>query len=321
MSNLIHDSQYQVEWLNANMGYYFRSSKVLFKGKSRFQEMEVHEFAGYGRVLRLDNVFQTSDWDEFLYHEPLAHVPAITLASTSTAPQKALVIGGGDGGMIEELLKYNSFEKVVMVELDEQVVEVSKKYLPKISNGAFEDHRTELLFEDGVSYIENSKEKFDQVILDLTDPIGPSVMLYTKEFYQSIANILTEKGTLSLHIESPISRPKVFAQLVWTLKSVFRYVRPMLNYVPMYGTLWAYAVASQGSDPLSLEKSVIQKNIEKFGLKDLKFYNPDTHMALLALPNYVQDLLAKPQETFTRQNPIDIQEGHITDLFLGRKSG
>lgn len=319
MSHLIHESQYQVECLNPNMGYYFKSSKLLFTGESRFQKMEVHEFAGYGRVLRLDNIFQTSDWDEFLYHEPLAHVPAISLASQSVAPQKALVIGGGDGGMIEELLKYSSLKKVVMVELDEQVVEVSKKYLPKISNGAFDDSRTELLFEDGVAYIENSKDKFDQVILDLTDPIGPSVMLYTKEFYQAIANILTEQGTLSLHIESPISRPQVFSQLIWTLKSVFKHVRPMLNYVPMYGTLWAYAVASQQTDPLAIEKDAIKKSIEKFQLKDLKFYNPDTHKALLALPNYVQDLLEKPQELFTRNNPIHIEEGYTTELFLGRK--
>lgn len=316
MSNIIEESDFQVEVLNPDMGYYFRSSNVLYKGNSPFQSIEVHEFPGYGRVLRLDHVFQTSDWDEFLYHEPLAHVPAISLGG----PKKALVIGGGDGGMIEELLKYNTLEKVVMVELDKDVVEISKKYLPSISNGAFDSARTQLLFEDGVAFIEKTQEKFDQVILDLTDPVGPSVLLYTKEFYSAVANILSERGTLTLHVESPISRPEIFSRLIWTLKSVFKHVHPMLNYVPMYGTLWAYAMASQQVDPLAIEKQTVKERIQTYGLKQLQFYNEDTHYALLAMPNYVKNLLAKEQEPYTKNDTIAIEEEEFKKLVIAKKS-
>lgn len=316
MSNITECPQFLVEILNSDMGYYFRSSNLLYEGKSRFQDVEVHEFPGYGKVLRLDNIFQTSDWDEFLYHEPLAHVAGISMAG----PRKALVIGGGDGGMIEELIKYNTLEKVVMVELDEKVVEVSKRYLPSISNGAFDSPKTQLLIEDGIAYIENSREKFDLIILDLTDPIGPSVMLYTKEFYQSVANILSEKGALTLHVESPISRPKIYSRLLCTLKSVFQHVTPMLNYVPMYGTLWGYAIASNSLEPTKISKDEIEERISEYGLSDLRFYNSDTHHALLALPNYVRDLLKEKQPPFSKEQPIHIEQSEKKRYALFEKN-
>ncbi len=305
--------QYLVEPLSPNMGYYFKTDRELAKMKTRFQDLEVHEFASYGRVLRLDGVFQTSDRDEFLYHEPLAHVPGIAI----DGPKTALVIGGGDGGMAEELLKYNTLEKVVMVELDEGVVDASKEYLPGISNGAFESPRLELRIEDGVAYIEKTEEKFDQVILDLTDPMGPSAALYTREFYTSIDRILNPGGVLSLHIESPITRPDIFGSLFWTLKSVFRIVRPMLNYVPLYGTLWGYASASQTSDPLNLTEDEVRDRIKKHGLSQLQYYNEKTHFALLAMPNYVQGIMSKERAPYTAGSLPDVSGDLALELKLG----
>ncbi|RME91651.1 MAG: polyamine aminopropyltransferase [Candidatus Hydrogenedentota bacterium] len=295
---------FYVETLNDNWGYFFRAEKKLFEKQTSYQFLEVLEFPYFGRVLRLDGIFQTSYFDEMLYHEALAHVPGISLGG----PKTALVIGGGDGGMIEELLKYNSLEKVVMVELDKDVVDASKQYLPAISNGAFEDPRLTLLFEDGVKYIKNTKEKFDQVILDLTDPFGPSVALYTQEFYTSIANILTERGCLSLHVESPLSRPDVYARLIATLKSVFQYVNPMFNYVPLYGTLWGYASASQMIHTTAISKDEVQKRINQLGLKNLRFYNQDTHFSLQAVPNYIEDLLKQKLPPYTEQDMIQLND-------------
>jgi len=292
-----------IESLSHDMGYFFRSREVLYKGKTPFQDMEFHEFRNYGRILRLDGIFQTSDRDEFLFHEPLAHVPGISM----NGPKKALVIGGGDGGSAEELLKYNTIEKVVMVELDPDVVEYSKKYLPSISNGAFDDPRMELRIEDGIKFIKETDEKFDHVLLDLTDPLGPSVFLYTKEFYQAVDRILTPNGALTLHIESPVTRPAIFSGLFWTLKSVFKNVRPMLNYVPLYGTLWGYAMASQNVDPLDISPDQVEQRIKDLGLTDLQFYNKGTHFSLMALPNYIAALITEPKEPFTEASPLNVE--------------
>jgi spermidine synthase len=284
-----------VESLSPNMGYYFRSQNVLVKTQTEFQSLEVHEFKDYGRVLRLDGIFQTSDRDEFLYHEPLTHVPGICMNGARTS----LVIGGGDGGAAEELLKYSTMEKVVMVELDEGVVVASKKYIPDIAKDAFNSKKLELRYEDGIKYIQNTAEKFDHVLLDLTDPFGPSAALYTKNFYEDINRILNPGGALSLHIESPITRPTIFSGLYWTLKSVFKNVTPMLNYVPLYGTLWGFAVASQTLDPQNITKEEIKKRLAHFNMPDLKFYNENTHFSLMSLPNYVKDLIANEQKPYT----------------------
>lgn len=301
-----------IETLNDDMGYFYRASKLLFEKKTAYQDLAVYEFPNWGRVLRLDGVFQTSYSDEFLYHEPLAHLPGISM----NGPKSALVIGGGDGGAIEEILKYKSIEKVVMVELDQDVVDASKKYLPAISNGAFENPKTSLLIEDGIEYIRKCQEKFDLVLLDLTDPFGPSVSLYTEEFYQSVSNILSENGAFSLHIESPISRPALFQGIFHTLKSVFKYVTPMLNYVPMYGTLWAYAMASNIHNPLQLHRDDVKKRLSELELPDLRFINADTFFSVCAIPNYVADLLNQQVSPYNSQNLIHIDEEPNRDLVM-----
>lgn len=281
---------FQAEILNNEMGYFFRFNEILYSDSTPYQKVQVLESSRFGKVLRLDNIFQTSEWDEFLYHEPLVHVPSISHGDI----KNVLVIGGGDGGAIREFLKYPSLESITMIELDERVVQLCKKYIPSISNGSFDSPKLKLFFQDGVKFIRESNEKFDVIMLDLTDPFGPSVELYTKEFYHELSMHLTENGFISLHIESPISRPEIFARLYHTLKSVFSIVRPMTNYVPMYGTLWGYAVASNKTDPMEIPKNIIEERINHLQTKDLRFYNPETHFSLMTLPNYIQDLLKKP---------------------------
>ncbi|HRP69748.1 MAG TPA: hypothetical protein PLY93_09485, partial [Turneriella sp.] len=249
---------------------------------------------------------------EFLYHEPLAHVGGISI----DGPKKALVIGGGDGGAAEEFLKYKTIEKVVMVELDGGVVDACKEHIPLISNGAFENPKLELRIEDGIKYVFETKEVFDQVLLDLTDPFGPSIELYTHEFYEQIARILSDKGVLSLHIESPITRPELFAKLYWTLKSVFPIVRPMTNYVPLYGALWGFALASKTTDPTTLDKKTIVERLNAHALPSLKFYNEDTHHSLMALPNYVREMLHQKQEPIHKGDTLPVPAGSKRNLYL-----
>ena len=304
---------YLIESLNQNMGFYFKAKKSLESIETPYQNLEIYETSEYGRILRLDGIFQTSDRDEFLYHEPLIHVPTITMG----APRTALVIGGGDGGSIEELLKYACLEKVVMVELDEIVVQKSKEYFPYISKGAFGSDKLELRIEDGMNYVSKTKESFDQIVLDLTDAFGPSLNLYTKEFYESLKSILSKKGILSLHMESPIVAEKIFKRIYATLSSVFKFVRVMLNYVPLYGSLWGFAVVSDYHDPLELTQEEIAKRISKHNLHDLKFYDAKTHRALLVLPHYIKDILGRPAEIITSKNKVSVEQENVKKLFIG----
>ncbi len=287
-----------IERLNDEMGFFFVAQKLLYKGRTKYQDIEFYEVKNYGKVLRLDSILQTSEKDEFLYHEPLIHIAGMSVRG----PKKALVIGGGDGGSIEELLKYPTLEKLIMVDLDQEVVELCKKYIPSISKGAFDSPKLELRFEDGIEYVKNTQEEFDQIVLDLTDPLGPSLKLYTKEFYSYIKRILKPEGMLSLHIESPISRPESFSRLYWTLKSVFAETHVFLNYVPLYGTLWGFAVASQKNSPWNITKEEIAENLKKWNISSLKYYTPDTHFALLTIPPYIQEFLSTPKEPYTEKN-------------------
>lgn len=301
-----------VETLNPDMGYFFRTSKKLYETRTKFQDLEIHELPRHGRMLRLDGVFQTSDRDEFLYHEPLAHVGGISI----DGPKKALVIGGGDGGAAEEFLKYKTIEKVVMVELDGGVVDACKEHIPGICGDAFNNPKLELLIEDGIKYVFETKETFDQVLLDLTDPFGPSIELYTHEFYAQISKILTDKGILSLHIESPITRPELFSKLYWTLKSVFPIVKPMTNYVPLYGTLWGFALASKTQDPTAVDKKTILDRLGKHDLGKLQFYNEDTHHSLFALPNYVREMIKDEQKPIRKGDTLPVPAGSKRNLNL-----
>lgn len=308
-----HLPEYLVEGHNDQSGYFFRSQQVVYETQTKYQKLEIHEIDYYGKILRLDDIFQTSERDEFLYHEPLIHVPGIALGG----PKRGLVIGGGDGGAIEEMLKYNSVQEVVMVEIDEEVVNAARKFLPNISNNAFDDPRLDLRFEDGINYVKTANRPFDQVMLDLTDCFGPSLELYTQEFYQSVHKILNPNGALSLHIESPYTRPITFNRLYATLQSVFKYVRIMLNYVPVYGASWGYAVASDNIDPLQISKQSIVERIDSLGLHSLQFYNPETHFALMAMPNFVKDLIKTPTEVVTQTNKQSISAEPIVHLHLG----
>lgn len=288
-----------VEQLNADFGYFLRAKSKLATGRTRFQDMEVYDTSAFGRILRLDNVFMTSEKDEFFYHENLVHLAAIT----HFAPRNALVIGGGDGGAVEEIFKHPGMERVVLAELDDGVIAASREYLGAIHRGALNDPRCEIYIGDGKEYIEASTESFDLLLLDLTDPHGPSQALYTQEFYTSCQKRLSPNGLLALHIESPVTRPTTCARIVATLRSVFPIVRPYLVFVPLYGTWWGFAIASNSSDPLSVSEAEVEHRITARRLTDLRFYNGAMHHAVFALPNFVREIFAAEAAPITVASP------------------
>jgi spermidine synthase len=276
-----------MEWLNDNCGYFFRTGKLIEKFRSNFQEIEVFEIPQLGRLFRLDGSFMTSERDEFFYHENLVHIPAITHPN----PTNVLVVGGGDGGSTEELLKHPTVKKVTLAEIDGGVIDISKKYLQSIHHDVFDDPRVDLRVTDGLAFVRDSKELFDLIVLDLTDPGGPSQPLYTKEFYNSCRARLTPNGLMSLHISSPVTQPERYSAIIGNLKSVFSNVRPYLIHIPLYGTLWGMACASMNLDPIKLSSKEVDEIIAKRKISDLQYYNGQTHQAVCALPNFVRALL------------------------------
>lgn len=283
----------RIEWLNGDAGYFFRA-RTLESVRSEFQTIDIVDTPMLGRAMVIDGRFMTSERDEFFYHEPLVHVPAIT----HLAPRSALIVGGGDGGAAEEILKHPTVEQVVVAELDQTVVDLSKQYLAKIHRGCFDDPRLTLEIGDGAEFIRTTSKRFDLVILDLTDPMGPSESLYTQAFYASCRDVLSYDGVLSLHTESPVAHPKSFSRILTTLRTVFPCVRPYLAFVPLYGTLWGMATASNRADPTDLNAEDIANRIADRALIDLQFYNADMHTALFALPNFVRTLSASNKDFY-----------------------
>ena len=295
------EPRYVAERLTPDFGFYLREGRLLAQKQSTYQLIEVFDNALFGRVMRIDGCFMTSERDEFFYHEPMVHLPAIA----HTGPRSALVVGGGDGGAVEELLKHPGMERVVLAELDADVVQLAREWLGHIHRGAFDDPRMELRIGDARALIASCGERFDQIVLDLTDPIGPALDLYTVEFYQDCRRALNPGGVLSLHLGSPIHLPGSMARIAASLRAAFPIVRPYLQYVPLYGTLWCMAMASDTTDPALLDATEVEARIAARGLQDLQLYNGATHQALLAQPNFVRALLAQPVAPIHRGSTLD----------------
>ena len=241
-------TRFVAERLSADFGLYLSNTRTLAQRQSPWQHIEVFENPQFGRVMRIDGAFMTSERDEFFYHEPMVHLPAIAHPGV----RSALVVGGGDGGAAEELLKLPGMEQVVLAELDGEVVAMAREWLASIHRGAFDDPRFTLRLGDARAFIAQTKERFDQIVLDLTDPFGPAVELYTVEFYQACRRILNPGGVLSLHMGSPIHLQESMRRIAASVRAVFPVFRPYLQYVPLYGTLWCMAMASDSTDPALL---------------------------------------------------------------------
>lgn len=288
-------------------GFFLSAKSKLFSKKSQFQKIEVFEHDFFGKVLRIDGCFQTSELDEYLYHEPLVQFALFS----HPHPKKVLIIGGGDGGSLKEVTKHKDLVNITMVELDKDVVDVSKKFLNKINKNSFSDNRVNILYQDGIKYLEETKETFDVIILDLTDPSGESLKLYTKEFYENVKNRLNEMGIVSLHTESYLFYPKVFGRIISTLKSVFRHVSAHGNDVPLYGGTISFALCSEDINFDKLEISEIEIRQKVKGVYGLKYFTPDLFIASLKLPRYVEDIVSQKNEIITLKNPLNEGKGGI----------
>lgn len=278
------------ERLTESSGAYFDGT-LIERRQTPFQLLEVYETRDLGRVLRLDGCNMTSERDEFFYHENLVHPSAIA----HPAPRRALVIGGGDGGSSEEILKHSTIELVHMAELDPVVVEVARAQFRKVHRGAFDDPRFKLTLGDGLAYLRTTGIRYDLVVMDLTDPVGPSAELYSPDTFALAKRAMTANGALTLHIGSPVSHPQRVRSTLANLREVFPHVTPYFVHIPIYGSIWGFACASDVLDPRSLSPGEVRNIISVRGIGDLQYYNGDTHQAVFALPNYIRDLCANPR--------------------------
>ncbi|HEX4355667.1 MAG TPA: polyamine aminopropyltransferase [Polyangiales bacterium] len=271
------------ETYNGKIRFGLRVTQSLYQGKSEFQSVDVVETEAFGRALALEDAWMTSERDEAHYHEMIVH-PALT-----TAPKiaRVLVIGGGDGGTIREVLRYGEVEHVTMVELDKLVVDACKEHLPSFKV-PWDDKRLELRFEDGIAFLKNyNGEPFDVILIDGSDPVGPAEGLYASPFYESAKRCLRAGGVLASQTESPIAMADDFARIVKTLRSSFKRAEPYFVPIPLYPSgMWSFTFASDSVDPLAFDEARATK-VEKVA----RYYNRDIHRAAFAQPNFVRKLI------------------------------
>ncbi|MBC7358747.1 MAG: polyamine aminopropyltransferase [Desulfacinum sp.] len=291
------------EPFSSTMSRRFRIARNIHTQKTPFQLVEVVETNDYGITLFLDRRFQTSEKDEFFYHESLVH-PAMM---THPNPERVLIIGGGDGGTLEEALKYPSVQSATMVELDPEVVEIAKVHLRSICGEAFDDPRTRLIIGDGRKFVEETDETFDVIILDLTDPLEPSKYVYTKEFYTLCRDRLRPGGILALHNDSPFFYPEAFNVISKTLDAVFPYRRPYLTYIVGYMLDFAFSICSR-EDVLDVSEEVLKERLQERNIGPLYYYHPAMHPRASSLPGYVTRILETPCQISTDAAPYVMAE-------------
>jgi spermidine synthase len=273
------------DWLNAHSGYGTTATQTLAEIESPYQRVEVYDTQQFGKLFRLDGRLMTSEVDEFFYHECMTQPAALAHPN----PESILVIGGGDGGSSEELLKHPSVKRIVMAELDPVVIDISKQWLGSIHKGAFDDPRLEVRIGDGFEFVKSTTERFDIIVLDLTDPDTPAFHLYSEQFFRMCQRILRPGGMLTLHLGSPVYQADTVRKNAANLRKVFRHVAPMSLFVPLYGSLWCLAVASDTLDPRTASAETIGTRMAERGIGGLRYYHPQMHAALFTLPVFVQE--------------------------------
>jgi len=277
--------------------------EMLYSGQTKFQSAEIIRSGSFGRCLVLDGKIQSSEVDEFIYHEALVQPAMIT----HPHPETVFIAGGGEGATLREALSHRTVKRVVMVDIDEEVIALCKKYLPDHSRGSFEDERTELLHTDARGYLAKCSEKFDVIIIDVPDPIeeGPAYLLFTKEFYQLVQDRLTDNGIICAQAGSAsLAELLNFTAVNNTLKSVFPVVCPYEVDVPCFGGPWGFCLASLSLNPVSLSPDEVDSRISDRSLTSLRFYDGLTHQGMLSLPKYLREALVSQERLITDKDPL-----------------
>ena len=259
--------------------------KKVFKGKSTYQSIEIIDTHDFGRMLVLDGIVNLSDKDEFVYHEMMTHVPLFTHPN----PEKVLVIGGGDGGIVREIAKHPQVNQIDLVEIDPYVITVSKKFLPASAVG-FKDSRLNVFNQDGAQFVKKRTSYYDLIIIDAPDPIGAATSIYNKNFYRHCYNALKTDGLLTTHAETPAFKKelKIMKSIYFKFKTIFPIVEIFTASVPSYSMgIWCFLICSKKYHPLD---DFHEYRVKEVPIKN-QYYNAAIHGASFALPTFLKDLL------------------------------
>jgi spermidine synthase len=265
------------------------ADEILHEDKSEHQHLVIFRNATWGTVLMLDGVCQLTTKDEFIYHEMMAHVPLMALDK----PRQVLVVGGGDGGVLREVLKHPSIERAMLCEIDRDVIDTALRYYPEIPGKTFDDERTVVVIADGRKFVAETDERFDAIIVDSSEPIGPSAVLHTREFFADCKRALKDGGILITQNGLPFLFPDHLAETTRAFASLFDHVAPYMCTQPCYfGGPFALNWASDEDEHLELSEKKLAKRQLKRGI-ETRYWTPAVHNAAFALPAYAQKVAAQ----------------------------
>ena len=291
------------DYISPDLSMLHSVKEVIYSGQSKFQSIDIINTGSFGICLILDGKIQSSEKDEFIYHEVLVH-PAML---AHPKPEKVFIAGGGEGCTLREVLAHKTVEKVVMVDIDAKVIDICRQFLPSFHQNSFDDSRAELHFTDARKYLEGSDDKFNVIIIDLADPLdkGPARLLYTQEFYQIVKQRLEPDGIMSVQAESASwTELQNFTAIANTLKTVFPIVCPYRVHIPSFADEWGFISASKSLDPAKLTSGEIDVRISARISKELKSYDGLTHQAMFILPKHIRRELAATKKIITDKEPI-----------------
>jgi spermidine synthase len=294
------------ETTTAVEGHVHAIARTITARQTKFQFMEILETLSYGKVLVLDGRIQSSQADDFMYHELLVH-PGL-LAHPN--PRRAMVIGGGEGATVREILRHRSITDCLMVDIDAEVVEECKKHLPEMHQGAFDDPRTRVLNEDARAYLEQTSERFDLIVVDLVEPLeeGPACLLFTKEFYSLIRERLTDEGVMTMQAGmTKINELFFYGAVNRTLREVFPVVAPYQGFISCFGTPWGFTLASKGADPRGQSAEEVNRLIAaRLNPEELGYWDGSAHLHSFNLPKFLSQAVERNDRVITDANPLNI---------------
>ena len=279
-------------WVEETLHRGFRvrlnADRVLFDNETEHQRLIIFENADFGRVMMLDSIVQLTTKDEFVYHEMMAHVPLFAHGRVT----KALIVGGGDGGVLREALKHPELESATLCEIDQSVLDLCRAHFPQVSAGAFDDPRTRIVIADGTKFVAATEMRFDVIMVDSTDPIGPGAVLFTKQFYTDCRRALAKGGVLVTQNGLPFLQASELKQSIGYFRDLFDDSFAYLATTPSYfGGPMSFGWATDNAELRHLKQKKIERRYAKAGSFPTRYWRPDVHVAAFALPNYVRELV------------------------------
>ncbi len=283
---------YYTEQHSPALRFSYRVRRVLFSGETRYQRVDIVELDAYGKSLFLDWKIQSALVDEYMFHESLVH----PVLFTHPSPKRVLIVGGGEGATLREVLKHRTVERATMVDIDGELVELCKAYMPEWHRGAFEDPRSRIVYGDARQFLFDRDETFDVIVSDLTEPLGegPSQLLFTEEFYRKAFERLSGDGMIAIQSASgdPVYADFV-ASVVKTLEGIFPIVRVCWAFIWSFSMPWVFTLASKRYDPFHLSEKEVEERMVSRGVSGLQYYSPEIHKAMFVLPPYLKEILKK----------------------------